>query len=271
MLLHLARPARAEGVAVLSQISIITSAGMPGHLRPMQQEEEMDAQSRRKIEMGRRALEFSRAHPDTESGTAAVTARLERLLARANEVAAAQRDGIIHVRAASARKEELRRQMLLVPIAHLAEVGRAAAREEHELGKTFRFKPTANTFLAFRTAARGMAGAAETHKEVLLKHGLSQSVLDEFVRKLDEFDAAVALGNDGRTAHVGATRELRAVSSEIVRAVRLMDGRNRQRFAEDGQLLGSWISASTVLGTPARSGTESEGETPAGGEVRPAA
>jgi hypothetical protein len=80
----------------------------------------------------------------------------------------------------------------------------------------------------------------------------------------------VALGNDGRTAHVGATRELKAVASEIVRTVRVMDGRNRQRFADDGQLLGSWLSASTVLGTP-RPDVEPEGGTPAGGEVRPAA
>ena len=219
--------------------------------------------------MGTRALEFIRAHPDTEPGTATAVARLEQLIARANETATVQRDGIIHVRAASARKEELRRAML-VPIAHLAEVGRAAAREEHELGKTFRFRPGASTYLAFRTAARGMASAAQEHREVLAKYGLSQPVLDQFVRMLDQFDEAVALGNDGRAAHIGATRELRAVSTEIYRTVRVMDGRNRQRFAEDGQLLGSWISASTVLGTP-RAGTESEGETPAGGEVRPAA
>jgi hypothetical protein len=220
--------------------------------------------------MGTRALEFSRSHPDSEPGAASVVARLEQLVSRANQTAAAQRNGLIQVRAASARKEELRRAMLAVPIAHLAEVGRAAAREEHELGKTFRFKPGASTFLAFRTAARGMASAAETHREVLVKHGLSPSVLDQFVQMLDQFDEAVVLGNDGRTAHVGATRELRAVSSEIVRTVRVMDGRNRQRFAEDGQLLGSWISASTVLGTP-RPGTEQEGGTPATGEVRPAA
>ena len=64
--------------------------------------------------------------------------------------------------------------------------------------------------------------------------------------------------------------ELKAVSSEIVRTVRVMDGRNRQRFAEEGQLLGSWFSAGTVLGTP-RPDVEPEGGTPAGGEVRPAA
>lgn len=230
----------------------------------------MNGDSRRKIEMGTRALEFSRAHPDTEPGTATAAARLEQLVARANETAAAQRDGIIHVRAASARKEELRRAMLAVPIAHLAEVGRAAAREEHELGKTFRFKPGASTFLAFRTAARSMASSAQTHREVLAKYGLAQSVLDEFVQMLDQFDEAVALGNDGRTAHVGATRELRSVATEIVRTVRVMDGRNRQRFADQEQMLGSWISASTVLGRP-QSGGQPERGAPAGGEVRSAA
>ena len=230
----------------------------------------MNADSRKKIEMGTRALEFSRAHPDTEAGTAIVATRLEQLVARAEDTATAQRNGLIQVRAASARKDEIRRWMLDVPIAHLAEVGRAAAREEHELGKTFRFKPGASTFLAFGTAARGMASSAQTHREVLAKYGLSQSVLDEFVQMLDQFDATVALGIEGKTAHVGATQELRAVASEIQRTVRIMDGRNRQRFAQDEQLLASWINASTVLGTP-RPDTESEGETPAGGEVRPAA
>ena len=72
---------------------------------------------------------------------------------------------------------------------------------------------------------------------------------------------------------MGATRELRAVASEIVRLVRVMDGRNRQRFADDGQLLGSWIGASTVLGSKARAGAEPvpDGGQPAEGEVRPAA
>lgn len=234
----------------------------------------MKAESRRKIEMGARALEFSHAHPDSEPGAAEAVARLEQLVMRANETAAVQRDGIIRVHAASTRKQELRREMLDVPIAHLAEVGRAAARDEHELGKTFQFNPSASTFLAFRTAARSMIASAQAHREVLLKHGLSQSVLDEFVRKLDEFDAVMALGNDGRTNRMGATRELQAVALEIVRMVRVMDGRNRQRFADDAQLMGSWISASRVLGKASRTGTDvavPEASKPAEGEVRPAA
>jgi hypothetical protein len=59
---------------------------------------------------------------------------------------------------------------------------------------------------------------------------------------LDQFDEAVALGNEGRTAHLGATLEIRAVSWRSCRAVCVTEGRNRQRFAENEQLLGSWIS-----------------------------
>ena len=221
--------------------------------------------------MGRRALEFCVAHPDTEPGTATVVTRLEQLVARAEDTATAQRNGLLQVGAASERKRELRRSMRAGPIAHLSQVGRAAAREEHELGNAFRSsKPGSNTYLSFGTAARSMAAAAEAGKEVLLRHGLSQPVLDEFAGMLEQYDAAVALGNEGRTAHVGATRELRGAGREIARTVRVMDARNRQRFAGDGQLLGSWISASTVLGVP-RPGSEPEEGTPAGGEVRPAA
>ncbi len=210
--------------------------------------------------MGTRALKFNVAHPDTEPSSAAVVVKLEGLVARANEQATAQRDGFIQVRAASARKEELRRAMLAVPIAHLADVGEVAAREEHELDKVFRFRPGASTFLAFRAAARGMASAAETHKEALARHGLSAAVLEEFGRMLDQFDAAVEMGNAGRDAHIGATQELDTVAKEIVRTVRVMDGRNRQRFAQDAQLLGAWLGASRVLGTR-RAGTGTDAGT----------
>jgi hypothetical protein len=54
-----------------------------------------------------------------------------------------------------------------------------------------------------------------------------------------------------------------------------MDGRNRQRFQHDSLVLGAWISASTVLGTPRGTAEESpegeEGTTLVAGDVRPAA
>ena len=241
----------------------------------------MNALSRRRIEMGMRALEFSRAHPDADAGYAVAAAKLEQLVARAAEAATAQLGGIVDVRAASARKAELRRTMLAVHMAHLAEVGREAAQEVHQLGKTFRPKPGKSTYFVFRNAAGTMATEAESHREVLVRHGLAASVLEEFVQRLEEFDAAVALGNAGRTAHRGATAEVNAVAAGIVRAVRLMDGRNRQRFRSDQQLLAQWISASTVLGQPrpTQDAPEEPGEVGPGGtvpatgagDVRPAA
>ena len=64
-----------------------------------------------------------------------------------------------------------------------------AAREVPELAQklVMRFRDIA-TLLAFRTAARGMAAEAQNQKEVLVKHGLVESVLDNLTQALDQFD-----------------------------------------------------------------------------------
>jgi hypothetical protein len=199
-----------------------------------------------------------------------LVAQFEAIVARMNQVVNDQRDGRIDTRASSARKQVLRRAMLAGPIAHLARVGALAAREVHELGSTFVFRPTAETQLAFQAAARGMYNAAQAHKEVLVKHGLSESVMAQFGKTLDEFDGAVALGGTGRMLHTAATRELNALTKEAGDIVRAMDARNRLRYQDDRQALEQWVSARTVLGLPRE--VKEEGGTPtAGGDVRPAA
>jgi hypothetical protein len=246
----------------------------------------MRAVTRRVYEMCARVLSWTGAHPDDEPGFLVLVAQLQALAARIVQVIAEQRNGRVDSRAASTRKAELRRDMLAGPVAHLAQIGRMAAREQHELASTFLFKPTADTFLAFQAAARGMFAAAQAHKEVLVKHGLSDSVLERFGKMLDEFDATVTLGAAGRTVHTAATRELEALTKEATTIVRAMDARNRLRFQGDRQALEQWVSARTVLGAP--QGTSKEAETPgagpgsgpvaeesgtpaAGGDVRPAA
>lgn len=227
--------------------------------------------------MGRRTVQFSDDHPDQEGENTVAEQQVRALVAQALELAGIQRNGLIDVHAAAKRKLELRRTIRTRSIAHLATVGRKAARENHELGNSFSFNPGGTTYLAFRTAAGTMLEAAQAHKEILLKHGLSVSVLDEFAKLLAEFDAAVTLGEAGRTAHTGATRNLRTVASVIVQTVKVMDARNRQRFQDDEQLLGSWINASRVLGAPRGTplstsvDTESPKVDSAGGDVRPAA
>jgi hypothetical protein len=243
----------------------------------------MKAWIRRFIEMGQSVVKFNAIHPDTEAGYITAASALEALLIRALKLVTAQREGQIDRHAASERKIALRTTMLARHIPHLASAGKLAAKVEHELASAFVFRPSGDSFLAFSTTARSMAAAADAHKEVLIKYGLAESVLEEFKVLLDEFDAAVTLGVTGRNAHKGATAELDDVGRQIAQTVRVMDARNRQRFADDGELLGAWISASTVLGTPrgdsaaaGSSGTTTPPQdptvpAPTPGDVRPAA
>ena len=237
----------------------------------------MKRRSRNVLQMGKSADEFSVAHPDTDAGYIIAAGQLTQLVEKGYGLIAVQREGLIDDHAGVARRQQLRRDMR-GPIAHMAEVGKQAARDQHELGKTFTFKPSSSTYLAHRAAAGTMAAAAQTHKDLLIKHGLSESVLAQFVQMLDEYDTAVSLHTTGRTAHVAATKNLDGIVTEITRVVRVMDARNRQRFQNDGQLLNSWISVSTVLGTPRTvpapkdSATSNEDSTPsASTDVRPAA
>jgi hypothetical protein len=232
----------------------------------------MNAKARRKLEMGMRALEFSRAHPDPSPGYAAALARLEERLNRAERLAAQQRNGIIQSRTATARKKELRRIMKEAHLSHLASVAKVASDEVPELAQKFVLPQATNSYLAFRTAARGMEAEAQSRKELLVKHGLSETVLQALTQTLDEFDAVVDQGSDARVAHVGASFELDAVADEVVQVVKVMNGLNRFRFARDGELLRSWEAASNVFATPQPADTRpAPGGTPPGGEVRPAA
>jgi len=223
-------------------------------------------------------LKWTGVHPDDEPGIVVLVTRLQALAARIAEVVAIQRSGIVDSRAASARRVAIK-ERVSSHIAHLAEIGGLASVELHELGKAFRLKPAADTYAAFRSAAGGMFAEAQTHKEVLVKYGLSASVLEEFGKLLEEFDAAVSLGKEGRIRHTAATRELAGLTVEARKIVRAMDARNRQRFQNDREALEQWISARTVLGTPRGSSRDPEtpapsgegGQSNAGDEERPAA
>jgi len=230
----------------------------------------MDARSRRTIEMGTRALEFSRAHPDESPGYVATLTRLAELLDRTEELATRQRDGTLQVRASTAQKRKLSRSLRRAHLAHVARVARIAAREDPEVAEKLTLRPGTRTYLAFRTAARGMAAEAQSRKEVLVKHGLAESVLVSLAQTLDQFDAAVESGIVGRQTHVAASAELRAVADEIYQIVQVMDGLNRYRFMNDPELLAGWDSASNVLAAP-KSSKPGPDTPPTGGEIRPAA
>ena len=233
----------------------------------------MNTRNRRRVEMGTRVLASSTAHPDASPGFVAAVGRLTELLQRSAELDTQQRDGQITVRSATARKRDLRRQMRRAHLEHLSQVARAAADDVPELARKFILNRKATPYLAFRTAARGMQAEALGQKDVLVKHGLTDTVLDDLAKALDEFDQALAQGAEGRRAHVGASAELDSVADEIVQIVRVLDGLNRVRFEHDAELMAAWESASNVFGGPRVTGGRTDpGENPApGGEQQPAA
>ena len=220
----------------------------------------MNARTRSRLEMARRALEFAQAHSDTSDGYTAAVGELVQLLARSKQLADQHRRGIAEVRAATQRKTNLRRSIRQGQLMHVATVAQRAAREEPELAQKFALTRETAPYLAFQSLARTVAAEAEGRRALLVKHGLVDSVLVSLTESLDRFDQAVARGAEGRRIHVAAAVELDVVSGEAVQIVRVMDGHNRVRFEGNPDLLAAWRSASNVIG-PARSGGRADGRT----------
>jgi len=227
----------------------------------------MNAKTRRKLEMGSRALEFSRAHLDESSGYHAAVAQLEEQLQHSTELAARQLEGFVEVRAASARKVELTQAMRRQQLVHLARVARRAAKEAPDLAQKFVLPRDPAPYLPFKTMTGNMVAEAQRQKELLIKHGLVERVLDSLTASLQEFDAVTEQGAAGRRVHVGASAELDVVADEVVQIVKVIDGLNRFRFAQDPELLAAWKSASNVTDSP----RQLEKTPPSGDQAKPAA
>jgi hypothetical protein len=239
----------------------------------------MNIRVNRRLEMGARALEFSRAHPVDDPGYGTTVKQLEDQLAKAAQLVGEQERGTSEVHGATARKSALSRTIRQSQLVHLAGVAQRAAKELPELSSNFDVTNFPRRQLPFRTVARTLLEQAEQHKELLVKHGLVEEVLQGLRRSLDELDQVVDRGAEGRRTHIGARANLEAIGAEIVQIVRGLDGFNTYRFTNQPDLLASWISASNVFGPTVSvlqaggrsGGPSSTGSAVAGGEIKPAA
>jgi hypothetical protein len=98
-------------------------------------------------------------------------------------------------------------------------------------------------------------------KEMLVKHGLSETVLESLIEALDEFDYQLEQGRGARLIHISASAGLDAVANEVVQIVRVMDGADRVRFAHQPELLIAWRSESCRCGAKGRAAHRLERET----------
>src|SRR5918997_1343939 len=189
----------------------------------------MKAKTRRRIEAGRRALEFSLAHPDPSPGYATTLASLQSLLARAEDLITLQRDRIARVRGATVQKRNLRRRIRRSQMKHLAKVAQGAARENPELAQKFVLRPEQTPYREFQAMARAMLAEAQGNKELLVKYGLAETLLEGMVKNVKQFDQTIEQSTEARRGHIGASAELDAIGEQIVHLINVMDGLNRDR------------------------------------------
>lgn len=231
----------------------------------------MKSSTRRRIEMGRSVLAFSEAHPDSSAGYAATLSRLKDRLARASELIDLQRDGFAEVRGATKQKRDLRKIIVRTQLKHIFHVAELAAREVPEVIHEFVLPQERIPYLEFQAAAHAFLAEALNHKELLVKHGLAETLLEDLIKNLELFDQAIAQGTNARQTHVSASAELDAIGDEIVHLVKVMDTLNRSRFRSSVELLAAWESASNVFGPVHPSEEQSappEEAPPSGGEPR---
>jgi hypothetical protein len=170
------------------------------------------------------------------------------------------------------RRQALRRRLHHELLRHLVTVADIAAAEQPGLAERYEMPKGNETNETFRTLAHRLLEQGQAEKEILVKHGLADKLLENLATAVDEFDGSVAQSNEGRQGHVGARAELQAVSDEVMRLVDMLDGLNRYRFAGKAELIAAWESARNVVAGPRAAETAAGGPTPsAESGVRPAA
>lgn len=198
--------------------------------------------------MAERVREFLRAQPLTDATAMAFVARFEEQAKRALALAVQQSNGEVASRAATARRSVLRRALRSTLLRHLTHVGALAATGSPELAGKFRLPAEARSRQALLAAARGLADEAAAHKEVLAKHGMTEELLAELQEAVTQYEAIAEEGTRAQRDRVGAVSEVLAVTTEIRRAVRVLDGLIRHRFRDNGEVLAAWGSAKEVIG-----------------------
>lgn len=230
----------------------------------------------RRMETGKSVCQFSDAHPSTDPSFVSVLGRLKDAVTRMTALAGQQVGGFLSKHASTARRQEIRRRLREGLLRHLMTVGEAAAVEKPELTKVFHLPAERLSHARFQAVLHRLLEVGQAEKELLLKHGLTATLLDDLTVAVGEFDTSLTETIEGKQGHVLASRELEVVGEEVMLLVGLMDGINRYRFQRDPQLLAAWKSARhVVVGPQTVRGEvpEAPGESGTGqpGEVKPAA
>jgi hypothetical protein len=167
------------------------------------------------------------------------------------------------------RRQDLRRRLHQGPIRHLVTTAEDAGTEIAGIAAKFRLPKTSGTHAAFRAVASELLGEGRANQEVLVKYGLSATLLDELEHGIKEFDASLA--ESDKQTHVAARAEMKALGDEVVRIVGILDGFNRYRFHTDPELIAAWESAKHRVSGPQTKEASLAPEVPVPSGLEPAA
>lgn len=228
---------------------------------------------RNKLDMVTRVRTFSRAHPSTEPTYTTVLGRLEERLAEAQAIATRQHEARVAARGARNNRRELRRIVHFQLLKYLVAVGNVAAKSRTELATQFRLPSVGANNQVFLTAVKALAAAAEQQRDVLVAAGMAPALLEELKQKLAEFETASEEARAKKLSHIGARADLDEIAGELMDDVRVLDGINRWRFANDPEAMAEWEAARHLPPQrPADQPEQSKEVTPANpGRIAPAA
>lgn len=233
----------------------------------------------RRMEMGASVAQFSDTHPSADPSFVSVLGRLKGAVNHLKGLAGQQAGGFISKHSSTVQRREIRQRLRDGLLRHLVTVAEDAASEKPELLEKFKLPAHHLGTARFQALARTLLEQGKAEQELLVKHGLTATLLEDLAATIIEFEGSVNVTVQSKQDHVLARREMQRVSDEVMLLVSMMDGINRYRFQRDPQLLAAWKSAKHVVAGP--QAEKVEGENPvtaqAGpvqggpGEVKPAA
>lgn len=210
----------------------------------------MNTRIRRMLEMIARVREFCKAHPSDDPAFATDFAVFEQHIAKAEEIASREQGGRAAGRAARLRRRELRKELHFRILHYLVAVVDRAAKELPELAELIALPSSNLTYRGFVDATRHILAAAAPHKALLVRNGMSDTLLDDLGQRVAELEAATDAARTSRRDHIGARFDFDVVGAELLEDVRVLGGIYRYRFGTDQQLMAEWEVVRQVPGLP---------------------
>ncbi len=227
--------------------------------------------------MAVRVRDFCDTNPSADPSFVSVFGRLKEAISRMVALGSQQVSGILSRHASTLNRREIRRRLRNDLLRHLVTIARDAAADKPGLGDKFEIPGHNLSSARFYAASKAMLDLGVAEKELLIKHGLSDKLLDDLAAAVVEFEGSITATNTSREDHVAARAELQKVSEDVLQLVAMMNGINRYRFRNQPHLLVAWETAKHVVtgpqpkapatpAQPAQPGTTGQAE-----EVKPSA